>query len=378
MKEKNTVTEKHEEAFNFQKDNLSIRYLINEITGIKVNMKDSLKIAIAGATGYVGLELVKILSLHPRVKIIYLLANKSAGKSIYLFDKKIKKKNLPKIRKISDMKMSNVDVIFSALPNGEAHKIAKKLNNDNRLIDLSADFRIANPKIYEKWYGKKHLSKNLINKSLYSLTEFVRKKIKEHKIISCPGCYPTSIQLPLIPLIKSKLIKTNTILIDSKSGYSGAGKNIKKKFHFKKLLDSVSSYGIGSHRHMPEIDQELMKAAKRKVNVTFTPHLIPMFRGILSTIYLDVKKKYSAKYIYSYLKKYHKNNSFIKFAKFNSPIGTGDVVDTNFCKISVCKNRMKDKIIIISVIDNLLKGAAGQAVQNMNAAYGFNENLGLK
>ena len=300
MKEKNTVTEKLVEAFNFLKDKLSIRYLINEITGIKVNMKDSLKIAIAGATGYVGLELVKILSQHPRVKIIYLLANKSAGKSIYLFDKKIKKKKLPKITKIANMKMSKVDVIFSALPNGEAHKIAKKLNNGNRLIDLSADFRITNPRVYKKWYGKEHQSKNLINKSLYSLTEFVRKEIKKHKIISCPGCYPTSIQLPLVPIIKSNLIKTNSILIDSKSGYSGAGKNIKKKFHFKKLLDSVSSYGIGSHRHMPEIDQELMKAAKRNVKITFTPHLIPMFRGILSTIYLDVKKKVFCK-IYIFL-----------------------------------------------------------------------------
>ena len=341
-------------------------------------MKDSLKIAIAGATGFVGLELIKILSKHPRVKIVYLSANKSSGKSIYLFDKKIKNSKLPIITKVDEILMSNVDVIFSALPNGEAHKIAKKLCIGNRLIDLSADFRITNPKIYKKWYGKEHLSKNLINKSLYSLTEFSRKKIKKYKIISCPGCYPTSVQLPLIPLIKSKMIRTASILIDSKSGFSGAGKNINKKFQFKKLLESVSSYAIGSHRHMPEIDQELMKAAKKKVKVTFTPHLIPMFRGILSTIYLDVEKNYSAKYIYSYLKKYHKNNFFVKFAKFNKPIGTGDVVNTNDCKISVCKNREKNKIIIISVIDNLIKGAAGQAVQNMNVAYDFNETLGLK
>jgi len=173
------------------------------------------------------------------------------------------------------------------------------------------------------------------------------------------------------------MINTRKIIIDSKSGYSGAGKNIKKKFKFKNLFDSVSAYGIGSHRHMAEIDQELSKFSKNKINVFFTPHLIPMFRGILSTIYLETINNNNARKIYDLLKKYHKNNFFVKIAKYNSAIGTGDVMNTNFCKISVCEDRKNDRVIIISAIDNLIKGGSGQAVQNMNAAYKIKETIGL-
>ena len=173
------------------------------------------------------------------------------------------------------------------------------------------------------------------------------------------------------------MINLNNIIIDSKSGYSGAGKNIKNKFNFKNLFDSVSAYGVGSHRHKPEIDQELSKIAKKEVNVIFTPHLIPMFRGILSTIYLEMNKNVNPIKIYKFLKKYHKKNFFIKLAKFNSSIGTGEVMNTNYCKISICKDIKKNRVIIISAIDNLIKGASGQAVQNMNVAYKIKETAGL-
>jgi len=341
-------------------------------------MKDSLKIAVAGATGYVGLELIKILSHHPKASIVYLCAKKSIGKSIYTFNKKIKKKNLPKISNINKIDWNNIDIIFTALPNGEAQKIAKKIPNKVKLIDLSADFRLIDSKLYKKWYGLNHSCKYLIKKAIYSITEFSRNNINKYKIISCPGCYPTSVQIPLLPLVKKKMIDLNNIRIDSKSGYSGAGKGIKKKFTFKNLFNSVSAYGVGNHRHMAEIDQELSNASKKKVKVFFTPHLIPMFRGILSTIYLKVNKKNNAKKIYKYLKNYHKRNYFVKFAKFNSSLGTGDVMNTNFCKISVCKDRKSNKIIILSAIDNLIKGASGQAVQNMNVAFNLNETMGLK
>ena len=341
-------------------------------------MKNSLKIAVAGATGYVGLELVKILNKHPKVKIIYLFANKSVGKKIQIFDKRIYNKNLPIISKLKNINWDKIDILFTALPNGEAHKIAKIMPDHIKLIDLSADFRLKNSNIYKKWYGINHASKKLISKSVYSITEFSRSLIKNCKIIACPGCYPTSVQIPLIPLLKNKMINTSNIIIDSKSGYSGGGKNIKKKFKKYNILNSVSAYGVGEHRHMAEIDQELSIAAKKKIKLTFTPHLIPMFRGILSTIYLDTNNKFNAKKIYNFLKKYHKKNHFVKFAKFNKPIGTGDVLNTNICKISVCKNRRDNKVIVISTIDNLLKGASGQAVQNMNAAFNFNEQMGLK
>ena len=340
-------------------------------------MKDSLNIGIAGATGYVGIELIKILLKHPKTKILYLCAQQSIGKRLKDLEKNNLFKNLPKISKITKIDWSLLNILFTALPNGEAQKIAKIIPKNVTLIDLSGDFRLSSPDIYKKWYGIKHSSKELVKKSIYAITEFSRDKIKDYKIISCPGCYPTSVQLPLIPLVKNKMIKLNNIIIDSKSGYSGAGKNVKKKFPNKNIFNSVNAYGVGFHKHMVEIDQQLSKASNKKINVTFTPHLIPMFRGILSTIYLETTKKNNAYIIYKFLKKYHKNNYFVRIAKFNEGIGTDEVMNTNYCKISVCKNRKNNKIIIISAIDNLIKGASGQAIQNMNVAFRLKENMGL-
>ena len=304
-------------------------------------MKDSLNIAIAGATGYVGIELIKILLKHSKVKILYLCANKSAGKKISYFDKKLSSKKLPKISKIQSINWKNLDIIFTALPDGEAQKISKKKPNHVKLIDLSADFRLKDPKVYKKWYGKKFINKKVINKSLYAISEFSRKSLQKYNIISCPGCYPTSIQIPLIPILQKNMINPNNIIIDSKSGYSGAGKSIKKKFNFTNIYQSVNAYKIGFHRHMAEIDQELSKVSKSKIEVSFTPHLIPVFRGILSTIYLETKNNISAKSVYTFLKNFHKNNFFVKVAKYNTPIGTGDVMNTNYCQISVCNTRKK-------------------------------------
>lgn len=360
------------------RDKSYLKYHLIKITGIINKMKDSLKVAVAGATGYIGLELVKILSKHPFVKIVYLCANKSVGKKISTFNNQINSKNLPYISNIKSIDWKKVQIIFTALPNGEAQKIAKITPRNIKIIDLSADFRIKNLNQYKKWYGKNFINKKLIDQSIYAITEFSKKKIKNYRIISCPGCYPTSVQLPLIPLIKKKMIKVNNITIDSKSGYSGAGKKIKNnKKKFNSVLNSVAAYGVGSHRHMIEIEQELSKINKDRIIVNFTPHILPMFRGILSTIYLETRGKYNAKAIYNFLKKSHKNNSFVKFAKFNTPIGTIDAINTNNCNISVCKNRKTNKIIIISAIDNLIKGGSGQAVQNMNVAFNLKEETGL-
>ena len=380
MNEKNTDVKKQEEATNFQKDKnfFLTKYLLKQFTDMNYKMKKTINIAIAGATGYVGLQLIKILENHPKVKIRFLLSKTSVGKKINFFDNKIKSKNLPKLTSIKKVDWKKISIIFTALPNGEAQKIALRIPKSVKLIDLSADFRINNHNVYKKWYGIDNKFKNKTNKTIYAISEFSKKKLPHYNIISCPGCYPTSIQLPLIPLIQKKLIKLDNIIVDSKSAYSGGGKNIFKKYPKKDLLNSVSAYAVGFHRHMPEIDQELSIAAKRKIKVAFTPHLIPMFRGILSTIYLETKKKVSAKKIHSCLLKIHKKNFFIKIAKFNTPIGTDEVMNTNFCKISVCKDRKTNRIIIISVIDNLIKGAAGQAVQNMNIALNLKENLGIK
>jgi len=338
-----------------------------------------INIVIAGATGYVGLDLVRILSFHPKANIKYLCAQKKIGKKIQFFDKRIKKK-LPKISNLKKVNWDNIDVLFTSLPTGESQILAKKLTAYNKLkiIDLAADFRLSNEKIFQKFYSKKHRASKLLKKSIYSLTEFVKKDIKKYKIIACPGCYPTSIQIPLIPLFKKGLLKKKDIIIDSKSGYSGAGKNFKKKFPHKNIYSSIHAYGIYKHRHTSELDQEFSKISKNKISYIFTPHLIPTFRGMLSSIYVELKNKITIKQIHTELKKIHKKNYFIKILPINKDLGTENVINTNFCEISVCKLKEKKRVLILSAIDNLVKGAAGQAVQNMNIIFSLKENLGLK
>ena len=338
-----------------------------------------LKIAVIGATGYTGLDLIYFLSKHPKVKIDFLCATKKLGKPIDYFDKRLKKK-LPKLTSIKNIKWENLDLIFLSLPNGEAQKIIKKTffkYKKLKYIDLSADFRITNPKVYFKNYNIKHKAKNLIKESLYSVSEFNKSKIREYRIIANPGCYPTSIQIPLIPLIIKKIIKLDDITIDSKSGYSGAGKKIDKKFNHKNIYNSVYAYGINNHRHICEIDQEFSKICKQKIKYTFNPHLLPTFRGILTSIYIKPKKNIKIDKIRKILTKYYKTCKFVKILKANSEIGSGNVLNTNNCEISVCNSRFSNKIIIFSAIDNLVKGASGQAIQNMNLIYKFPEHLGL-
>tara|TARA_B100002051_G_C16686473_1_gene612894 strand:- start:458 stop:1489 length:1032 start_codon:yes stop_codon:yes gene_type:complete len=340
---------------------------------------NKINIVVAGATGYVGLDLIKILSTHPKVNIKYLCAQKKLGKRIQFFDKRIKKK-LPKISHLRQVKWNNIDVIFTSLPTGNSQILSKKLFKYKKLkiIDLSADFRLSDKKKFKQFYSKNHKASSLLKYSIYSLSEFVKEKIRNYKIIACPGCYPTSIQLPLIPLLKKGLINKNDIIIDSKSGYSGAGKNLKKKFSHKNLYSSIHAYGIYKHRHTSEIDQEFLKISKRKINYIFTPHLIPTFRGMLSSIYIQPKNKVTITKIKNELKKYHKRNYFVKILPANKNLGTENVLNTNFCEISVCKLKEKNRILILSAIDNLVKGAAGQAIQNMNILFGYRESTGLK
>ena len=250
-----------------------------------------INIVIAGATGFVGLDLVYHLSKHPKVKILYLCAQKSIGSKIKKFDNRIVKK-LPNLSNLKDVNWNKVDLLYLSLPNGEAQKITKKLFKYKHLkfIDLSADFRIQNHSEYKKWYSLKHNAKKLIKKSIYSIPEFTKNEVQDYRIIANPGCYPTSIQLVLIPLLKKSLIETNNIIIDSKSGYSGAGKNYKSKFTHKNIDSSIFAYGIEKHRHMSELDQQFKKIIKSKIEYSFNPHLLPTFRGILSSMYLKTKK----------------------------------------------------------------------------------------
>ena len=333
---------------------------------------------VAGSTGYIGVQLIKLLVKHKYINIRYLCGNSSVGKNISSYDKSLSKFKLPRIVKFNKKLLKDVEIIFTALPNGEAQDISKNLNSNHTLIDLAADFRLENASDYLKWYKQKHRANNLIKKSIYLLPEINRKQIKKYNIISCPGCYPTSILLPLIPLFKKKLIKFNNIIIDSKSGYSGAGRGVHKKYKDKNLYESLSAYGVGFHRHNSEIDQMLKKFTKKKFEFTFTPHLSPMFRGILSTIYVELEKNVSQSNLLNSLNSFYKKENFVKILKNDSLISTNNVINTNNCLISVCKTKYKNKIIILSAIDNLIKGGAGQAVQNLNNKFNFPEKTGLK
>ena len=336
-----------------------------------------LNVLVCGSTGYIGIELVKILARHKKIYIKYLCGNSSVGKNISFYDKSLSKKKLPIIRKFQRKLLKEVDVIFSALPNGEAQKMSKFLLDKNLLIDLSADFRLKNKNEYLKWYKIKHSAQKLIKNSIYSLPELKKNQFKNQKIISSPGCYPTSILLPLAPLIQKNFISNRNIVIDSKSGYSGAGRNVHKKYKNKNLYESLSAYGIANHRHNSEIQQELDLYTKKRNYFDFTPHLSPMFRGIITTINVDLKKNIDAKKIHQYLSKFYKKSKFVQIKKINSLLSTNEVINTNNCLISICNSKNKNKLIILSAIDNLIKGGGGQAVQSMNMYYGFKEDEAL-
>ena len=337
-----------------------------------------LNVLIAGSTGYIGIQLVKLLTKHKNIKIKYLCGNNSSGKKVSYFDKSLKSKKLPRITKFKKEMLKNIDIVFTALPNGETQKISNNLLEENTLIDLTADFRLKNKFDYEKFYKQKHKSVNNIKNSIYALPEITKSIVKKFKIISCPGCYPTSILIPLIPLIKKNLISAKNIIIDSKSGYSGAGRSVHKKYKNKILFESLSAYGVGFHRHNSEIQQELNFHTNKNVKFTFTPHLSPMFRGILSTIYIDLRPKTNAEKLIRYLKNFYSKDKFIRILKADTVISTNDVINSNNCYISICNTKDKNKIIILSAIDNLIKGGSGQAIQNMNLKFNFKKNEGLK
>jgi len=340
---------------------------------------NKIKVAVVGATGYTGLDLTLILSNHPNVQIVNLCATKNMGKKISFFDKRITK-HLPKISSVKKINWMNLDLVFLSLPNGEAQKLIKKIyfkNKRLKFIDLSADFRITNTRIFKKNYNFEHKAKKLIKESYYSIPELNHKKIDKFRIISNPGCYPTSIQLALVPLLKKNMIKTDNITIDSKSGYSGAGKNLKKKFKHKNLFSSTYAYNTKNHRHICEIDQQFIKLKKNKIYFSFNPHLIPTFRGILTSIYVQTNKGKTGNILRKILINYYKDSKFVKILKLNSSVGSGNVLNTNNCEISICETRVKNKFVIFSALDNLIKGASGQAIQNMNLLFKFPEHQGL-
>ncbi|PKM79277.1 MAG: N-acetyl-gamma-glutamyl-phosphate reductase [Firmicutes bacterium HGW-Firmicutes-13] len=337
------------------------------------------KIGIIGATGYTGIELLRLLKTHPRSRVTQITSTSRQGEDISEIH--------PQFRKIYDLKLvelnidrmaAETDIVFSALPHGLAlEKIPELLHRGKKVIDLSADFRLKNPKDYSSWYNFDHPCRNFLRESVYGLPELYREKIKGAQLVANPGCYPTSALLGLKPLIKENLIDISSIIIDSKSGVSGAGRGAKLPFHFTECTENFKAYRVASHQHTPEIEQELSNLAGTNVVVSFTPHLIPMVRGILSTIYAGLKDGVGEKEVEEAFKKAYAKENFIRLIKEPAVPETKYVYGTNFCDIGFKVDRRTGRVIIISTIDNLVKGAAGQAVQNMNILFGWPEKTGL-
>ena len=340
-----------------------------------------LQIAIIGASGYTGAELIRILLNHPKVEIAGLVANSNTGQKIEQLYPHLIHYNLPDLKKLEEIDFSKIDVAFGCLPHTTSQETFKKLladskNSHLKIIDLSADFRLENPDDYKKWYEHEHIAKDLQPEAVYGLSEINRNKIKKSNLIACPGCYPTSVLLPLIPLLENNLIEKEDIIIDSKSGVTGAGRSVKQSNLFCEINESVKAYSIGKHRHIGEIEQELGKAAKTTIEIDFTPHLLPINRGIISTIYVKLNLEFSLADVQNCLNTKYEDEAFVRVIDGEPNIK--DVVGTNFCMITAKKGHSKNRIILVSVIDNLCKGASGQAVQNMNILFGFDEKTGLE
>ncbi|UOD98678.1 N-acetyl-gamma-glutamyl-phosphate reductase [Ehrlichia ruminantium] len=341
-------------------------------------MSYQVSVAVVGATGYVGVELVRLLLFHPMVKIKYLCATQSIGSLLSSHYDHVLKDSIPvSISCFSSIDLSKVDVMFLCLPHGQSNEIVKKIHNEVKIIiDLSADFRIKDIDTYKEWYGA-HCCPDLIQDFVYGLTEIYWEEIKKSRFVACPGCYATSALVPLFPLLRLRLVKNQNIIVDAKSGVSGAGRSVDQKKLFCEIHDVIKSYNISKHRHIPEIEQELCFAAcQENINVQFVPNLIPVKRGMLSSIYLELEEGVSPIDIREALLVFYKDSKFILIDE-EKAITTKSVVGTNYCYIGVFPGRIPNTVIIVCNIDNLLKGASGQAVQNFNIMMSCDETTAL-
>jgi N-acetyl-gamma-glutamyl-phosphate reductase len=337
-----------------------------------------INVAVIGASGYSGLELVRLLSQHPQVKITAVTSERYAGQPMDRF--------FPSLMPLRNMTLEplqpekivrKADFIFTALPHKEAMEVIPFfLENKKRVVDLSADFRFKNFRLYEKWY-QKHSAPKLLAGAVYGLPELNRAELKSARLVANPGCYPTSALIPLLPLVRENLIAPAGIIVDSKSGVSGAGRSANVTSLFCEVSESFKAYSVAQHRHQPEIEEQLSLAAKKPLTITFVPHLVPMNRGILSTIYAALKKPLSPDEVRAVFKKHYGNEIFVRISPDGILPQTGWVRGSNYCDMGFVLDGRK-KLIIISAIDNLVKGAAGQAVQNMNIMLGIKEDTALE
>lgn len=340
-----------------------------------------IKAGIMGAAGYAGLGIIQILNDHPDAELAWISSEDAhSGKNISDIR--------PSMLGICDLVcqspdisglIDKADVIFFALPNGLAMKWAPKVKEKGRkAIDISADFRIKDLAEYKKWYKIDHASPELVEEAVYGLPELYKDEIKKAWLIANPGCYPTASILGTAPLVKNSLVRTESIIIDAKSGVSGAGATLTDITHFPECNENFRAYAVASHRHNPEIDQIVSNVAGKKVVTTFTPHLTPMNRGILATIYADLVSKKSADELLSLYKDFYKGAPFVRVLAKGKLPATKYVSGSNYCDINIVVDERTNRVIVLSAVDNLIKGAAGQAVQNMNMMFGLDEISGLR
>jgi N-acetyl-gamma-glutamyl-phosphate reductase len=337
-----------------------------------------IKAAIFGASGYTGQELARILLGHPQVKLVAVTSRRFAGQAVFEVFPALQGLTSLKYQNATPAEIGNVcDIVFLALPHGVSMEIAPEfIKTGKKVIDLSADYRLRDVKVYEAWYGK-HSSTKFIKDAVYGIPELYRTKIKKTKLVANPGCYPTGIILGLAPALKEKLLDVSTIIADSASGVSGAGREPLVGSLFCEVDGGFKAYKVGKHRHLPEIEQELNALAGKKFAITFTPHLLPVKRGILSTIYAKLSKDVSLSDLHSLYSAFYADEKFVRICPQGVYPNISSVCGSNYCDIGLFIDSRTKRVIIMAAIDNLIKGAAGQAVQNMNIICGFEEDTGL-
>jgi N-acetyl-gamma-glutamyl-phosphate reductase len=338
---------------------------------------NSVSIGILGATGYTGIELLRLLHDHPQAQVGAMTAERYAGQPIEAVFPHLAGRGLPTLTKVGDVDLGALDVVFGCLPHGTTQDVVRDLPRGPKVIDLSADFRLRDPKLYESVYGQPHRAARRQQDAVYGLTEFAREGLRATDLVATPGCYPTTAQLPLRPLLEAALIAHDAIIIDAKSGVTGAGRAAKESSLHSEVSEGLHAYGVGNHRHAPEIEQGLSDSAGAPITVTFTPHLVPMNRGILATIYVRLADGVSAEDLQAALERRYAEEPFVHVLPFKSLPATRHVRGSNLCLIAVHPDRVPGRAILLSVTDNLVKGASGQALQNMNVMLGLPETAGL-
>jgi N-acetyl-gamma-glutamyl-phosphate reductase len=336
------------------------------------------KVGIIGATGYTGVELLRLLLLHPEMEVTAVTSQKYAGDEIDRVFPSLMSRLQVRCEELSIDRLSEkVDFVFTAVPHKTAMEAVPLFYQEGkRVVDLSADFRFKDPTVYERWY-QKHSCPELLRESVYGLPELHREEIRKAKIVGNPGCYPTGALIGLIPLIKRGMISYENIVIDAKSGVSGAGRDLVLGSLFCEVNEGVKAYNIFQHRHLPEIEGELSHLAQKKITVTFVPHLIPMDRGILTTLYVSFIKQVKTEDVLNTFYEYYQKEPFIRIYPKGKVPNTKDVRGSNYCDIGVVVNESDGRGVIVTAIDNLVKGASGEAVQNMNIMLGYPETMGL-